>query len=397
MMTALLIIIFFSFIGVGLPDSVLGTAWPTMYREFDLPVSLAGYISATSFIGSITSSMLSARLIKRFGTGGVTAFCTLLTAAALLSYSFAGHPAFLFILAIPMGLGGGSVDTALNAFVSTHYSAACLNFLHCFYGLGVAASPFVMSLALGEDGNWRKGYMAVAVMQFVLAVICFCALPLWKKVQKRDAADESIVEQRILSFKELIKIPGVAYSGFAFCFACALELSAGAWSATYFVDIRGLRADRAAMITMLFYIGLASGRFVSGIVTPRLGRRRVLRISLALLPAAIVLFALPVNLAVTAVGLFMIGFSIGPVYPNLVHLTPKNFGDDIAQSVMGYQQTLTYIGIMVFPSIFGILAQLFSAEILPYFLVAMYLLYLSSFVVLMKKVKRNKKAGNKAL
>ncbi len=389
MLATLFAVILISFIGVGLPDSVLGTAWPIMYREFDLPVSMAGYISSTVSIGTILSSLLSARLINRFGTGLVTAVSTLLTAVALLGFSVTAHPAFFFLLAIPLGLGAGAVDTGLNSFVALHYSAAQMSFLHCFYGVGVALSPLVMSWALGEGGDWRRGYFVVALLQCFITVVAFVALPLWKRIQRKDAEEQS-VPPRTLGIIEMLRIPGVVFSCAAFIFSCALELTAGAWSSTYFVNIRGIPADRAATVTMLFYIGLSVGRLLSGLFSVALGRRRILRISLYTLIASVVLFLLPLPTLVSAIALFGIGLAIGPTYPNLVHLTPKNFGEDVAQSVMGLQQAMTYLGILIMPWLFGVLAEVFSASLLPYYLLAMLGFYAVSFLLLMRTVNRRR-------
>ncbi len=386
MLTALLIVIFISFISVGLPDSVFGTAWPAIYREFGLPISLAGFISATVSIGTIISSLLSARLIKKFGTGLVTAVSTLFTAAALLGFSLTQHPAFFFILAIPLGLGAGSIDTALNSFVALHYTASHTSFLHCFYGIGVAFSPFIMSLALGDSENWRLGYFIVGMVQLFITGVCFAALPLWNKVQKRDSEVSEITEQS-LGIADTLKIPGAFISAFIFFSICSLELSAGTWCSSYFVEVKSIPSDKAALITMLFYIGLASGRLVSGLVANRIGRRRVLKISFWILVAAVLSFAIPLPTAVSAAVLFFIGFAIGPVYPNLVHLTSKNFSADVVRSVMGLQQAMTYLGIMIMPPIFGALAEWLGMEILPYYLILLLAVYAVIFNIRMKNAK----------
>ncbi len=392
MLTALLVVIFISFIGVGLPDSLLGTAWPAIYREFDLPISVAGYITASVCVGTITSSLLSSKLINKFGTGLVTAVSTLFTAVALLGFSFTTNPIFFFLLAIPLGLGAGAVDTALNSFVATHYSASQMSFLHCFYGIGVAASPFFMSVALGDDGDWRRGYLTVAIIQFAITAAAFAALPIWNRIQKRDAEESSTVS-KTLSIPELIKTRGVLLSCLSFFFICALELTAGGWSSSFFVNTKGLSTDKAALITMLFYVGLAMGRFLSGLFAAKLGRRGILRISLVILPISIIVFALPLPISVGAAALFFIGLGVGPVFPNLTHLTPKNFGEDIVESVIGIQQALTYVGIMVMPWFFGVMAEAFSTALLPYYLILMYILYAAALILMLKTVKANKCAS----
>ncbi len=390
MITILFIITSISLIGVGLPDSVLGTAWPIMYRELDVSISLAGYITAAVSAGTIVSSFMSSWLIQKLGTGLLTAISTLLTAIALLGFALTEHVAYFFILAIPLGIGAGAVDTALNSFAALHYTASQMSYLHCFYGLGVTISPLVMSLALGDSENWRRGYVIVATLQFVITAVTFAALPLWNKVREKDAEGKA-VQVKILSLIELIKTPGVLCSAFALFMACALELTAGSWSSSFFVNTKGVPADRAARIAMLFYIGLAGGRFLSGLFAGKLGRRGILRISIIILLAAIIGFMLPFSTAVAAVSLFFIGLGIGPVFPNLSHLTPQNFGESIAQSVMGFQQAMTYIGIMIMPWLFGVLAGRFSTALLPYYLLVLGILYTSLFIWLMRIVKRTER------
>ncbi len=389
MFATLFIVILITFIGVGLPDSVLGTAWPVMYREFGLPISVAGYISAVVSVGTIISSLLSTFFIRKLGTGLLTALSTLLTALALLGFAFTKHPFFFFLLALPLGLGAGAIDTALNNFVALHYSAGQMSFLHCFYGLGVAASPFIMSLALGNSENWRKGYFVVALLQLFLAFVAFIALPLWKKAEKREESEE---EETRYSLLEVLKNSAARKSSFTFFASCALELTAGGWCSSFFVNSKGVPADKAALITVLFYAGLTIGRFLSGVLAGKLGRRRILRISsLYLLPAALFVFALPLWTWLAAVGLFFIGLGIGPVYPNLMHLTPKFFGNELSQSVIALQQAATYIGILIMPSLFGILADLFSTALFPFFLIAMFLLYAFTLLALLREIKAKKK------
>lgn len=387
MMTTLLIIIFITFIGVGLPDSVLGTAWPAIYREFNLPVSLAGYISATVSACTIISSLISSKVINKFGTGVVSAVSTLMTAAALLGFAFTDNAVFFFLLAIPLGLGAGSIDTALNNFVALHYSASKMNFLHCFYGIGVAASPYVMSLALGADDNWRKGYIIIGFIQFVIALIAVLSLPLWKKAKKKDESDNP-TPPKTLTLSQLFKMPAVRMSCFAFFSYCAMELCAGSWSSTYFVNIKGLSSDKAAQIAMLFYIGLASGRFLSGIVAQKIGRWRIIRIATLILFGAIIMFILPLPVPVAAFALFFIGLGCGPVFPNLTHLTPENFGADISQSVIGVQQASSYTGIMLMPWLFGILAQTISSALFPFYLLFLFAIFASTLLLLQKAVTK---------
>lgn len=385
-MISLLIVIFICSIGVGLPDSVLGSAWPVIYKELNLPISLAGYISATVSACTIVSSLMSARVIKRFGVGGVTAVSTVMTAVALFGFAFTKTPVCFFVMAVPLGLGAGSIDTALNNFVALHYSASKMNFLHCFYGLGIAFSPYLMSAALSVDNNWRKGYVLIAVIQSVISAVAILSLPLWKKAVEKDSEDNSS-ESKILSLSQMFKMPMALMSSFAFFASCSVELTAGAWSSSFFVNTRGVSADRAAQIAMLFYIGLTTGRFLSGFLTKKLSRWTVVHTSILIMLFSIVLLMLPLPVTVSSVALFFIGMGIGPIFPNLTHLTPKIFGRDISGSVMGLQQTASYVGIMLMPWIFGLIAENLSTALFPFYLFILYSLFVFALFLLEKRVK----------
>jgi len=385
-MTLLLVVIFTCFIGVGLPDSLLGTAWPAMYREFDLPISLAGYISSTVSLCTVISSLMSSRLINRFGTYLVTGVSTLLTVIALFGYSLSGHAAFFFLFAIPLGLGAGSIDAALNNYVANHYSIAQMNFLHCFYGIGVTVSPYVMSLALGA-GDWRNGYRAIALVQLGIALISFASLPLWRKASENTfAANE---EAKTLSLKELFKMPAVTLNCLAFFGINALELCAGQWSSSFFVNTKGLAPDSAAKAAMLFYVGLALGRFLSGLISAKLTHMQIVKLASVILILSVILFALPLPVYFSCAALLLIGLGVGPIYPVLTHLTPQNFGKEISQSVMGVQQAASYTGIMIMPWLFGVLAQGFSTALLPFYLMAMFALYVFPLWSMLKIIRKN--------
>lgn len=387
MLTTLLLVILMSYIGIGLPDSVFGTSWPAMYSELNLPISLAGYITSTINIGTIISSVLSSKVINKFGTGLVTAVSTGLTAVALLGFGFAKNPVFLFLLSIPLGLGAGAIDTALNSFVALHYDASKVSFLHCFYGVGVASSPFILSLVLGEEGNWRRGYIVISVLLIFITLINLISLPIWKKVQKNDAQNAETVH-KTLSLKETVAIPGVLYSCFVFFASCALELTTGYWCSTYFVTTKGMRVDEAAKITMLYYIGLAGGRFISGLLSKKLSSKTIIKISFGLLFVSIFILFFDLPLYVSMLSLFFIGMGIGPVFPNLVHLTPYNFGENVVESVMGLQQAVSYVGVMIMPWLFGVLAQRFSTSVLPLYLMALLILYFVFYILLIKTLKK---------
>lgn len=382
-MLSLLIVIFICFIGVGLPDSVLGSAWPVIYKEMNLPISLAGSISATVSACTIVSSLMSARVIKRFGVGGVTAVSTVMTAVALFGFAFTKSPVCFFVMAVPLGLGAGSIDTALNNFVALHYSASKMNFLHCFYGLGIAFSPYLMSWVLKVDNNWRKGYLLIAVIQSVISAVAIGSLPLWKKAEKKDAEDRNS-ESKILSLSQMCKMPMALMSSFTFFASCSVELTAGAWSSSFFVNAKGVSADRAAQITMLFYIGFTTARFLSGFLTRKLSRWTIVHTSMLILLFSIVVLMLPLSVTVSSAALFLIGMGIGPMFPNLAHLTPEIFGRDISGSIMGLQQTASYVGIMLMPWLFGLIAEKLSTALFPFYLFALCSIFVVALLLLEK-------------
>lgn len=382
-MTLLLIVIYISFISVGLPDSLLGTAWPAIYTEFDLPVSMAGFVIMLISACTVVSSLFGARLNQKYGTGIITAVSTALTVVALFGFALTPHPALFFLLAIPLGLGAGSVDSGLNSFVAMHYSASQINFLQCFYGLGVSISPYLMALALGEENNWRNGYFTVALIQTALLLLCVVSLPLWKRMEKRLTAQEE-KPTNILKLSEMLKKPSIILSCLVFITSCAIELTTGGWCSTYFVESKGIPASQAATVTMLFYLGLSLSRLVSGALANKLTDWQLVGIFSAILAAAIAGLLLPFGLVFSCICLFFIGVGIGPLFPNLLHLTPRLFGRENAPSIIGLQMSACYLGIMLMPSLCGVLVQGISIHVVPIFLGIMCALYLL-FLLFMKK------------
>jgi fucose permease len=385
MMTALLVVIFISFIGLGLPDSILGTAWPAIYTEFGLPVSLAGYISMAVSLCTVISSLLSSLFVKKIGPGLVTALSTGLTALGIIGMALTKHPFYFFIYAIPLGLGAGAVDTALNNFVALHYNARVMNFLHCFYGLGVSATPYIMSLTLKGNNDWRNGFLAVGVIQLLITIITFIALPLWKKVILQQKG-KFIEETKVLTIPQMFKIAPVRTNCLVFFSICAIEFTAGSWSSTFFVTTRNLYSDVAAKVTMLFYIGLTLGRFLSGLLAKKIGSWEMIRWASLILILSVLLITLPLPVGISALALLLLGLGVGPVFPSLTHLTPINFGKDISVSIIGLQQAIACLGIMIMPWVYGVLAEIFSLSIFPTFLLVLFIIYYTAFIKLKKQV-----------
>lgn len=392
MITVLLIIIYLSFISLGLPDSLLGSAWPAIRINLNVPVSYAGILTIIMSVGTITSSLFSGRIIKKFGTGLVTAISTLLTAIALLGFSFSHNFLWFCVFAVPVGFGAGSIDSALNNYVALHYKARHMSWLHCFWGIGASVGPLIMSLRLQESGGWKSGYLIVSIIQFTLVAVLFISLPLWKKAASNNL-EKTEKKEKTMRLFNLMKIKGVKPALFSFFCYCALELTVGLWGSTFLVDIKNISPETATKWISLFYIGITFGRAISGFVTFKINSRNMIRAGQILLTIGILILLLPIKNFVILIGLFVIGLGCSPIYPSMLHLTPKNFGADISQSVIGAQIAFANIGATVIPPLFGLIAQYLSANLFP--------IYISVFLILLiimtERINKIKSSVNKIL
>lgn len=383
----LLCVIYIAFIGLGLPDSLFGTAWPAIYGEFALPLSAANCVNLIVSGGTVISSAMSARVINKFGTYTVTAVSTALTAAALFGFSVSKNLIWLCLFSIPLGIGAGAVDSALNNYVALHFSASHMNFLHCFYGVGVSVSPYIMSFAL-SGGNWRGGYRTAFIIQCVITAVIAFSRPLWKKSDKNSSEEEKSVT---LSFAQMIKTPCVKSDLVLFASSCAIECTCGAWSSTFLVESKGFSADVAAKTVAMYFVGLTLGRFLSGVLSSKISSWNLIKSGLIIVFSAIIVLLLPLKSTFAALGLFLLGLGIGPVYPNIMHLTPKNFGKDVSQSIIGLQMAVAYTGITAVPPIFGFLAQKFSMKLFaPFMLVLFVILAISTLFLICGLKKQNR-------
>lgn len=374
MLSLLLAIIYLAFISLGLPDSILGAAWPVMQGELGAPLSCAGVLSMIIAGGTIVSSLLSDRLTLRLGTGRVTALSVAVTAAALAGFSAAGSFAALCLWAVPYGLGAGAVDAALNNYVALHFSARHMNWLHCFWGVGASAGPVIMGFCLTAGWGWRSGYRTIAILQAALTVCLILALPLWRS--KRQAENGTAGSVRARSLREIVSIRGVPLVLAAFLGYCAIEATTGLWASSYLVQYRGVDEATAARFAALFYLGITLGRFVCGFVADRLGDRRLIRWGAAVMLCGVILLALPGRPAALA-GLIVIGLGCAPIYPSIIHATPQNFGAENTQAVVGVQMASAYTGTTLMPPLFGLIAERSSLSWYPVFLGALILLVLT--------------------
>lgn len=372
MVSLLLPVIYLAFISLGLPDSLLGSAWPVMYQELGTSVSSAGIISMIIAAGTIVSSLNSDRLNTRFGTGKITAVSVLTTAVALFGFSVSHSFLALCLWGIPYGLGAGSVDAALNNYVALHYKARHMSWLHCMWGVGCSTGPVVMGYAINRS-TWNNGYRTIALFQIVLTLILFFSLPLWQKPSADASADEtSVPEQR--SFSRLIRVPGVKEVLTCFFCYCAVESTAGMWAASYCTLFRGIDAKRAASWASLFYIGITIGRFFCGFITMKLNDQKMIRLGQAVIAVGTILMLLPLGDSLLFIGLILIGLGCAPIYPSIIHETPANFGADLSQGIIGIQMAFAYVGTCLMPPVFGVLGQHISFGLYPVFLMAILIL-----------------------
>lgn len=367
MFQLLLVIIYIAFISLGLPDALLGSAWPSMYSELYVPVSYAGFISMIIAGGTIISSLFSDKLIRRLGTGMVTAISVAMTAAALLGFSCSHSFLELCLWGIPYGLGAGSVDTALNNFVALHYKSRHMSWLHCFWGVGATAGPYIMGMCLTNGLRWNSGYLFIGIIQIVLVLCLFLSLPLWKVKNASAKAGETIY--KAISLKETVRLPGAKAILTAFFCYCALEATTGLWASSYMVLYKGIHAETAAKWAALFYLGITMGRFISGFITDRLGDKAMVRSGQGIAALGIVLLMLPMGKSATLFGLIFIGLGCAPIYPSLLHETPVNFGTENSQAIMGIQMACAYVGSTFMPPVFGYMAQNISVRLYPFYLI----------------------------
>lgn len=370
MATVLLVIIYLAFISLGLPDSLFGTAWPAIYPEFSLPFSMGSIFTVIMTCGTITSSLFSSRVIAKYGTGKVTAVSTAMTAAALLGFSVSGSFLPLCFLAIPLGLGAGAIDSGLNNYVALHYTSSQMSLLHCFYGIGITISPYLMSRLLVTSAGWRGGYRVAFFIQVGIALVLFLTLPLWKKVGGNEAQEEAPV--KVLSLRELSKIPGVKNMWLLFLTSCGIENATNCWGSTFLVEAKGMAPDQAAKVMIFYFVGFTLGRLLSGILATRLSCWKIIRMGMLVMGAAVLLLLLPLPGFAVVLALFLLGMGNSPLFPNFTYLTPQNFGADISQSVIGAQMAASNTGFLAAPLLCGLLGQIFGMGVFPIYLAVLF-------------------------
>lgn len=383
MVSLLLAIIYLAFISLGLPDSLLGSAWPVMRGELGVPLSYAGVVSMIVAGGTIISSLCSDKLTKKLGAGLVTALSVGTTAAALFGFSVSNSFVAICIWAIPYGLGAGAVDAALNNYVALHYSSRHMSWLHAFWGVGVSISPYVMSYCLLHKLGWHMGYRSISVIQTALTAALFLSLPLWGK-----GDDKSEISSKNVTLISALKIKGVPFVLTAFFAFCAFESTAGLWASSYMVGARGVGAETASRFAALFYLGETFGRFLNGFIADKFGDRKMIKVGILIMLAGVIMIIVPVGTnSIALAGLVVIGLGAAPVYPCVIHSTPVNFGRENSQALVGIQMASAYLGSTFMPPLFGVIAQNVSISIYPVYLAVFAVLMLVMTEKLNKKVQ----------
>lgn len=386
MIHLLLAVIYLAFISLGLPDSLLGSAWPIMYGEFQVPVSYAGIISMIIAMGTIISSLQSDRLTRKLGTGKVTAISVAMTAAALFGFSVSHSFFALCLWAIPYGLGAGSVDASLNNYVALHYASRHMSWLHCMWGVGASLGPYIMSYALTGGQSWNMGYRYIAILQIILTAVLIFSLPLWKNCfSDSEESVSASPDNGALTLRQIIGIPGAKEIMTAFFCYCALEQTAGLWASSYLVLHSGVSAERAASYASLFYIGITVGRALSGFLTMKWNDANMVRLGQVFIAAGIAALLLPFGKSMAILGLILIGLGCAPIYPCIIHSTPEHFGADKSQAIIGVQMASAYVGTCLMPAVFGWIANHVTVALFPVFL-----LIILFFMVIMHEVMLRK-------
>lgn len=376
MTTLLLIIIYFAFISLGLPDSLLGSIWPIAHRELGVPLAWSGPIFMIISLGTVVSSLLSDRLTRRLGAGLVTVLSVALTALALFGFGISTSYWMLCLWAVPYGLGAGSIDAALNNYVALHFKSRHMSWLHCMWGIGASTGPYIMNMILTQGGTWHQGYQTISLIQLILTAVVMLSLPLWKKQRLVSDANtkNSNSTSHALSLREIFALRGAKEVMITFFAYCALEQTAGLWASSYLSNFRGIDPVTAAGYASLFYLGITGGRAISGFITFLLNDSQMIRLGqgIAALGLLLLLFA-PID-ALSLAGLVIIGLGCAPIYPSIIHSTPAHFGTDKSQAVIGVQMASAYLGNVFMPPLFGLIARYTSIALYPVYLILLLIL-----------------------
>lgn len=370
MATILLVLIYIAFISLGLPDSIIGVAWPSIQADWGLSLDAAGPIAMMVTAGTVVSSFMSGYVVKKIGTGKIVFVSCLMTGLALLGFSLAPSYMWLFFLAIPLGLGAGSVDSALNNYVALHYKSHHMNWLHSFWGVGATLGPVIMGQALASSIAWRGGIRTISIIQLSLAALLLVSLPLWgrRKTEVDSNQNESNEKHKIIDV-EAFRIKGVKYALATFAFYCATELSVGLWGSSFLVHAKGVSVDTAAYWIAVYYGSITAGRFISGFISFKVSNKNMIRYGAIIALLGTVSLLLPLHDAFIIIPFILLGLGLSPIFPAMIHETPERFGKDKSQTIIGYQMAFAYMGNIIFPPLFGLIIENVHMMLLPILLI----------------------------
>ena len=387
MLMLLLPVIYISFVSLGLPDALLGSAWPSIYPAFGVPVSYAGIISFIIAFCTIVSSLQSDRLTRKFGAGLLTAVSVAVTAVAIFGFSISSSFISLCLWALPYGLGAGSVDAALNNYVALHYKSKHMSWLHSMWGIGAASGPYIMGWVLAGGGTWNGGYRVISYLQTVITILLFLSLPLWKK-DREDEKKEG--NEKTLALGEVLSLPGAKPAFLSFFVYCALEQTTGLWASSYLTLYRGMSAESAASFASMFFIGITVGRILSGFLSIKLDDDRMVRVGLSVLAVGILILLLPLGQYGAVASFVIIGLGCAPIYPSLIHSTPSHFGKENSHAVTGLEMASAYVGTSLMPPFFGVIAEHISVMLLPFYLLLLLVILTLMHTVTIKRTGRTR-------
>ena len=385
--TLLLVVIYIAFMGLGVPDSLFGAAWPAIYRDLNVPVGWASIISVMMAAGTVVSSLNAARVAQRFGTAKVTLVSTLLAAIAMLGFSVSRHFALLIVFSLPIGFGAGAIDVVLNNYVALHYKASHMNFMQCCYGIGVAVSPYLMSMALSKAANWNQGYFMAFWLQAGITAMLLLSLPLWKKVNHNGKAQEEA--QTVVPTKELLKNKNLRIACIMCIATCGLEFLCGGWGATFLVETRNISVDLGAKLIIAFYLGMTLSRLLAGFIADKLKSWKLIFIAEGITAVGVIVLLIP-NTFCAVMGLFLVGFN-AILAPNILYLAPEDFGAEISQSVSGLELAAMYVGVLGMPALFGILTRFLPVSVFPIYAAGVFAILLYTTVALKKGLSKKEK------
>ena len=385
----LLALIYICFVSLGLPDSLLGSAWPILHNEINVPISFAGIISSVICVGTIISSLFSNKLLNKLGAGLVTALSSALTVVGLFGFSISSEFWMLIAFSIPYGLGAGGIDAILNNFVALHYKPQHMSWLHCMWGVGASISPYIMSFSLLKLNDWNWGYLIVAVIQALITAVLFVSIPLWKGKKNKEQLQENI-EVKDLTFKQIFAIKGAIACFITFFCYCALEITASLWASTYLVGKWNFNPEVAAGFASLFYMGITLGRFLNGFLAMKFSDRFLIRLGSLIIAVGTALMLIPIHSAFALIAFVVVGLGCAPIYPCIIHMTPSVFGKENSQAMIGVQMAFAYIGFLVAPPLVGIFVERITVSLLPVFLLILLVIMFIMHEVVIRSGKENK-------